>query len=89
MIDIIAELKQDNPKARLADLQIYANALRLYHEASSNIAEKGAICQHPRTGSPIDNPYLKVQAQQGAILLKMRKINSDRVMALLNDEPES
>lgn len=89
MIDILTELKQDNPQARLADLQIYANALRLYHEASNNIAEKGAICQHPRTGTPIDNPYLKVQAQQGAILLKMRKINSDRVMGLLRDNPES
>lgn len=88
MIDIVAELQQDNPRARLADLQVYANALRIYREASANIEENGAICSHPRTGTPIDNPYLKVQAQQGAILLKMRKINSDRVVTMLQAEAD-
>lgn len=82
-IDIVAELREDNPKAREMDLRIYADAMRTYSEAARNVATNGAICSHPRTGSPIENPYLKIQAQQGAILTKMRAIKSDRVAALL------
>lgn len=82
-IDIAAELRIDNPKSREMDLRIYADAMRTYSEAALNVATNGAICSHPRTGSPIENPYLKIQAQQGAILTKMRAIKSDRVAALL------
>lgn len=82
-IDIVAELREDNPTAREMDLRIYADAMRTYSEAARNVATNGAICSHPRTGSPIENPYLKIQAQQGAILTKMRAIKSDRVAALL------
>lgn len=84
-IDIVAELAKDNPKASTVALRIYADALRTYHEASANVRAQGAVCAHPRTGAPIDNPYLKVQAQQAAILSKMRYISGDRVLLLLGD----
>lgn len=84
-IDIAAELALDNPNAREIDLRIYADALRTYHEAARNVRANGAICSHHRTGSPIENPYLKIQAQQGAILTKMRAIKSDRVSAMLSE----
>lgn len=84
-IDILGELRADNPKAREMDLRIYADAMRTYSEAAKNVAANGAICSHPRTGSPIENPYLKIQAQQGAILTKMRTIKSDRVSSLLSE----
>jgi phage terminase small subunit len=63
-----------NPKVSSVDARIYADALRIYYEASDNIAEHGAIVQHPRTGAPIENPYLKVRSSTGAILTKMRYI---------------
>lgn len=82
-IDIAAELRKDNPTVREMDLRIYADAMRTYSEAAKNVATNGAICTHPRTGSPMENPYLKIQAQQGAILTRMRTIKSNRVAAML------
>ena len=84
-IDIVQELRADNPRSRAIDLEVFGNALRSYHEASENIRKNGAICAHPRTGSPIENPYLKIQSQQAAILTKMRMIKSDRVLKLLQE----
>lgn len=83
VIDIVDELTKDNPRASKIDIQIFADALRTYHEASLNVAKNGAICSHPRTGAPIENPYLKIRAQQVGILTKMRQIKSDRVHQLL------
>ena len=85
MIDILAELKKDNPYLRSIDVQIYADALRIYYEAAKNILENGAVCSHPRTGAPLENPYLKIQAVQGVILSRMKSINSDRVLKLLQE----
>lgn len=82
-INIVDELREDNEKASLVELEIYSNALRIYCEAAKNIKEHGAITAHPRTGSPIDNPYLKVQEAQGRVLSQMRRINGDRVLELL------
>lgn len=86
-IDLVAELKKDNPSMREIDLRVFADALRTYNEASENVTKNGAICQHPRTGAPIENPYLKVQASAGATLSKMRAIRSDRVCDLLQGKP--
>jgi hypothetical protein len=69
--------------ARDIDLTIYAAALRTYVEATDNVIKNGAICQHPRTGAPIETPYLRVQALQVGILRKMRNVVSERVMRLL------
>lgn len=86
MIDIELALRSENPKARTIDLAVFANTIRIYREASANIAREGAIVFHPRTGTPMDNPYLKVQGQQGAIIAKMRAIKSDKLMAALDAE---
>lgn len=83
-IDYVAVLVRENPKARIIDLEVYADALRTYREAAVNIKQHGAVVFHPRTGAPIDNPYLKVQAAAGAVLLKMRSVKSD---ALANTAP--
>lgn len=39
----------------------YCEAFLEYRTAAANIAEHGAIVQHPRTGNPIENPYLAVR----------------------------
>lgn len=88
-INILEELTKENPGARRVNLLVYANALESYFEALINIKDNGVICSHPRTGVPIDNPYLKIQERQGAVLTKMTKearIKSDRVVKLLEKE---
>jgi len=84
VIDVRAELRKDNPSRRSIDLQVFADALTIYREASRNVCENGAIVAHPRTGAPIENPYLKIQTAQGAALAKMVRIKSDRVIRLLD-----
>ena len=58
---IVASLKADNPRASLADVTMYADAFLEYQAAQANIAEHGSIVFHPRTGAPIENPYLVVR----------------------------
>lgn len=83
VIDIGAELSKDNPRVSSIDIKIYADALRTYSEASLNVLTNGAICSHPRTGAPIENPYLKIRAQQAVVLGRMARIKSDRVLKLI------
>lgn len=71
-IDRLAEL---NPKIRRDRLCIYADAMMLYREASENIARNGAITAHPRTGAPLENPYLKVRKMAADTLAKFHNIN--------------
>ena len=83
-IDIETELLRDNPSARLVDIRVFADNLRVYHEASLNIKANGAIVMHPKTGAPIENPYLKVKKQAGDSLSRSsKKIKADRVIKLL------
>lgn len=89
MIDIQAELAIDNPNSSSIRIAIYADALRTYHEAAENVRRNGAICSHPRTGSPIENPYLKICGQQAAIIGKMERIKSDRVLKMLRAAAEA
>jgi phage terminase small subunit len=51
--------------------EIFRDAEAIYREAVANVRENGAVCAHPRTGTPIENPYLKIMAQYGAALAKM------------------
>jgi hypothetical protein len=39
---------------------MYADAFGEYQTAQ-NINENGTVVMHPRTGSPIDNPYLRIR----------------------------
>ena len=86
---ILDELAQDNPGIPRVQLQVFGNALRVYCEAADNVRRNGAVVAHPRTGAPIENPYLKVQQAQGKILTEMRRIHGDRVMALLQAPREA
>jgi len=85
MIDVVEELRKDNAHKRLIDLRVFADALLLYRAAAKHVREHGAIVAHPRTGAPMENPYLKVQSTQGIVLAKMGKMRSDRVVSLLDD----
>ncbi len=63
-----------------ADLAtIYVDTFLEYRKAMDNITANGAVCQCPRTGSPIDNPYLKVRdrAQKTLVDLSRRVKHAD------------
>jgi phage terminase small subunit len=73
---IVAILAEDNPKAPAGDLLMYATAYREWRHAAANIAEHGTIVSHPRTGAPIENPYLKVRAGAMATMGKLTRVRS-------------
>ncbi len=56
---------------------MYADAFIEYREASTNIDQHGAIVAHPRTGNPIENPYLAVRDRAAKKLAGMRKVKAD------------
>lgn len=45
----------------LARIHQYASCLVSYLEAAENLERNGTIVAHPRTGTPMENPYLKVR----------------------------
>ena len=83
---ILDLLKAENPKEPAMNVEVFADALSTYIEATANISKNGAIVSHPRTGAPIENPYLKIQTQKGAILTKMGRIKSNETLASLADQ---
>lgn len=84
---LVTLLREDNPDVSGPTLVVYADALRVYHEAADNIRRIGSVVTHPRTGAPMENPYLRVQTQQGKVLAKLQWIRSDRAQALLGSPP--
>ena len=85
-LDLLKELTEDNPDVQQVELQVFVDNLLVYREARANVKKNGSIVLHPRTSQPIENPFLKVQAQTGQIVSKMRMIESDRVIKLLEEE---
>lgn len=69
---ILKKLAALNPKARPDDLSIYVDAFLDYREAADNISRNGNIVSHPRTGTPIENPYIKVRASATFIIRKIK-----------------
>lgn len=74
MTDALTLLRADNPAAPEGDLVMYATALLEWRAASANIASHGTIVAHPRTGAPIDNPYLRVRAAAMATMQKLVRV---------------
>lgn len=59
---VLKVLRRANPSSKEAALCVYADAFMDYVEAERNIRAHGNIVLHPRTGAPIENPYLRVRA---------------------------
>lgn len=60
--EVVAVLRRHNPRAKADRIAIYADAFLQYREAANNIAKFGNVVAHPRTGTPLPNPYLPVLA---------------------------
>ena len=59
--EVMSILRRDNPAGKQDEISMYADFYMDYMEASANIKEHGNIVFHPRTGAPIDNPYVKIK----------------------------
>jgi hypothetical protein len=66
--DAIKKLAKLNPRMSPDKIRIYVDAMLTYQEASRNIEQCGAVTAHPRTGAPLENPYLKIRAAAGKTL---------------------
>jgi hypothetical protein len=73
-------LSAENKGANPLFVGLVADALETYLEAQKNITERGSVCAHPRTGAPIENPYIKVRASQVAVLAKFRQIRTEATL---------
>ena len=58
---------------------MYAEAYMEYHEAAANIRQHGVLVQHPKSGAPIQNPYLGIRDRASA---KMRSLKVEHVVDL-------
>jgi phage terminase small subunit len=78
-LELVEALRGLNPHLPDDRIYQYAAALYDYRTAQANVDEHGAVVFHPRTGAPIENPYLGVRDRATktiAALTKDRKINS-------------
>jgi phage terminase small subunit len=92
VINIRAELLKDNadnPAATQTMVALVADALGIYAEAAENVKRNGAIVSHPRTGSPIENPYLKVMNTQARFLQGLQNVAMDRVFSLVGKNAQT
>lgn len=83
---IAAENKKALPSGMI---QQYADLFTTYREAALNIARNGAIVQHPKTGQPIENPYLRVRQSTLAELQRFTRVKADAVWEALSAELEA
>ena len=72
--EVVVVLRRDNPGARADEVAMYADCFMDYREAQENITKNGNIVAHPRTGAPIENPYIKVKANAMNQLRKITRI---------------
>ena len=70
--DVIAKLRELNPRAAQMDLAMYADLFAEYRAAQANITEHGAIVSHPKSGAPISNPYIAVRNAAAKTLRALR-----------------
>lgn len=73
--DIIDTITANGIRRELASQ--YADAYLEYREASNNLEANGTMVLHPRTASPIENPYLKIRDRALQKLQKMREVRAD------------
>ena len=57
----------------------YADAFLEYMKATQNIDQFGVIVTHPRTGNPIENPYLVIRDQALKKLQAMETVQCDQL----------
>lgn len=75
--EICQKLKKLNTSmVRDSDIAIYADAFIEYKKAQANIDEHGTIVFHPKTGSPIENPYIQIRNKASAVIQRFDKLKT-------------
>lgn len=70
--DIFDFLQKQNPRINKTKIIVFVDAALTYSESTKNITKNGVIVAHPRTGAPIDNPYLKSRKMAGDTISKIK-----------------
>lgn len=83
--EALAILMAENPSRRHV-VEMYLGHLFTYLEAQDNIERNGAIVAHPRTGTPIENPYLKVRSEAMKDMRKLALKGLDKLWAAIYKE---
>lgn len=74
LTQIRALIVAENPTSRVDDVELYARQFLTYLEAAENIEKNGTIVGHPRTGQPMENPYVKVRTAAQSSMQKMKRL---------------
>lgn len=69
--EVLNILLANNATAKKYRLIMYCDLYMDYQHAAKNIRDNGSICAHPKTGAPLENPYLKVRNQVQKELVKI------------------
>lgn len=77
-------LLQHNDAKRRHAIEMYVSSFLGYLEAQDNIDRNGNIVAHPRTGAPMENPYLKVRTYCINEMNKMRLRGLGELWARVN-----
>ena len=67
-------IQDDNPGAKVNDVETYAHQFTTYMESAQNILTNGTIVAHPRTGAPMENPYLKARNTALSAMTKLKRL---------------
>jgi len=80
-------LAAENPDGLPAGMiEQYTDLFVTYREATLNIAKCGSVTAHPKTGAPLENPYLKVRQQTLTALRGFPEVKAANAWAALARE---
>jgi len=75
--DVVQLLIDEGTRIDMANQ--YTDAFMEYMMATQNIDEFGVIVKHPRTGNPIENPYLVIRDRALKKLQAMDNVQCDQL----------
>ena len=86
---VLDALRDANPRAPEDAIRAYASALRDYVAAERNVSEHGAIVYHPRTGAPVENPFLAVRERCAATMARCKLRETREAWALASGSADA
>lgn len=90
VLEVLRALNPAGHRGRAQDaVRMYADAFRDYRAAQANVDANGSIVAHPRTGAPIENPFLKVREAARRSLLDLRAKARLKVDPLWSDDDDA
>lgn len=78
-------LQVSSPAAPAHNVEQYLSALEVWMEADANVREHGAVAIHPRTGSPFDNPYLKIRTESWKLMQSCKGVDASDLWEALRE----